>query len=145
MKKGFFLLDDYEEALENTDIKGYVSALDLLHGECQEFALALNKIFDYKIIIWIDYDQDIDGDALLHAFNAIEVQGEIYYIDIRGITDNIIDIMESFDYWEKPDLYLYEYDEAIKIFQGLNISSTIDGDIYKFIEKNKSNYSINEN
>ncbi|HBF77174.1 MULTISPECIES: hypothetical protein [Clostridium] len=139
MNKGYFNL---ENKLESIIIKPNITAYDFLHGSCEKFALALNKVMNYRIILWIDYHDDIKRNALLHAFNVFNFKGKTYYADIRGITDNIEDIMNEFDYYEEPDMYEYNYNEAVKVLHNLKLNDDVSIELFNYIKKNKSNYTM---
>ena len=98
MKKGFFDFenDDGYDFLKKLKINNEeINAFFYLHGICHEFALGLCETFNYNIVLWINYDEDINSNVLIHAFNTFKYKGNQYYIDIRGITDNIDDITDG--------------------------------------------------
>lgn len=72
------------------DLEGY------LHGDCHIFALALHKVFGYKMKLAIDeYDIELEEPVLIHAYCY---EGE-YVIDARGVSGKD-EALEPFDYSE---------------------------------------------
>lgn len=140
MNKGFF--NEKEDLLEKLNIdNSHIDVMQYLHGKCDEFALALNKALGYKIVIWTDYIDD--EPVLVHAFNSIECEDKLYYIDVRGITDNLDDITSSFDYCEDPELKHLSYNEAKEILSGiLDMDIEISAEIHKIIHTYAANYSL---
>lgn len=140
MKKGFF--GEYEDLLGRLNINN--NCLDVtqyLYGRCDEFALALNKMFGYAIILWLDYIEK--KEVLVHAFNVLEKEGKRYYVDVRGITDNIEDITSSFDYYEDPEFKEYSLDESQKILSNiLNTDILISDEIFDIINIYADNYTL---
>lgn len=104
MNKGFFEegKNNGYECLENLDFEGSRDAYKFLHGYCDEFAGVLSDRFGYKIVT------AIEGGFLTHAFAMTEQYGKKIYIDIRGYTDDIGEIMEEFeDYSTEYLLYVF--------------------------------------
>lgn len=56
-----------------------------MHGLCHTIALEANKQFNLPLLIVSDYDDDYEGDILVHVANILP-DGKI--IDISGIYDN---------------------------------------------------------
>lgn len=127
--KGFYNDGDPEHSLNEIDYTDffeypddnefpYDSAWSLLSGSCNIFVLALQKTYKYNPYII----EPIEG-AGFHAFCQIRKQGELYYVDARGVTssfDEFMDIAKRFVYgeyiirpvttedeenWEKDDYY----------------------------------------
>lgn len=147
MKKGFFNLEDEDEGydfLETLNINNKeIDALYYLHGICHEFSLALNKIFGYDIVLWTNYDEDVKSYVLVHAFNMFQYKGKQYYADIRGITDNLEDIINEFDYSEEIlDPCGCNSKEAKRIFKKLGSDTNISNDTYEIINAYKSYYQL---
>lgn len=138
-----------EELLLNLDIpKGNVWASDFLHGECQYFALELAKIYGYKLVLWINYDEEFDKTFLVHAFATTEVDGKRKYIDVRGITESMENIEEGFDYLEEPCGTKMKIKLAEQFLKNLNIDFR-DPNLIKvsksIINKNKDMYTLAKN
>ncbi|MFW5962424.1 MAG: hypothetical protein ACOCQR_02300 [bacterium] len=125
--------------LENCFINGErVSCIRFLHGFCDDFAIVLAEKFNYRLILWIDYDWDIDKDVLVHAFNVCTVDGKTYYIDVRGITDDLDEIMSDFPHFEEPRLTSpLDIEEAMEVLEALNVPRSnrdLQKDILNIIE-----------
>lgn len=88
--------------------------LFFLHGCCHYFALALAEKYGYPIVLWLDNDfEDLDGTTcLVHAFNMVETDSGPIFVDVRGTTHDINDIIEVFGLNEEPDLVGLTADEA---------------------------------
>lgn len=146
MKKGFFEIENEEgyDFLENLRSNNKeINALYYLHGICHEFSLALNEIFGYDIVLWVNYDEEIEGNILIHSFNIFGHEGKTYYADVRGITDNIENITEGFDYLEEIESpFGYNNEVAKSILKEIGLSTEIDRDIYEVINSYKSYYTI---
>ena len=147
MKKGFFNLEneDAYDFFETLSVHNKeIDALYYLHGLCHQFALALNEIFEYNIVLWINYDEDIESDALVHAFNMFEYEGKQYYADVRGVTDNLKDIIGEFDYSEEIVApFGYNNKKAKVILKNLGLSTDVSYHIYEVINNYKSYYQLN--
>lgn len=99
---GFY--DELEEMTVNypeAEMNGYLEmvstghggyrASDFLHGFCWEFAIALHKRYGYPIIALKNHD------ALIHAYCQIKDIDEYpLFIDVRGVTDTHLDILNEF-------------------------------------------------
>lgn len=146
MKKGFFDFenDDGYDFLKKLRINNEeINAFFYLHGICHEFALGLCETFNYNIVLWINYDEDINSNVLIHAFNTFKYKGKQYYIDIRGITDNIDDITDGFDYFEEVNnLSGCNMKEAISILKELGLKTDINSYFYEVINTYKTYYEF---
>ena len=142
MKQHYFSEDD-EEILEDILIgTDGMNAMCYLHGFCNDIAMYLSKRFNYEVVMVIEYDDEIEKDALVHAFNTVEKDGERYYIDIRGITTNEDEIMQSFDLWDKPDLYGWTYEQAKQTFKEMKIPCVQTIELEQYISENIDMYSV---
>lgn len=131
-----------EDQLEKTMIDDTNSLMSYLHGDCHTLALTLSELLNYKIILLIEYDDDIKTNALVHAFNVTNVSSQTYYIDARGVTKNIDDILNSFDMWDEPDIYHWNYGEAYQILQSMGINYNNSEFLNKYLLKNINKYKI---
>lgn len=104
---------------------------ELLHGICHYLALALAEKYNYKIILWLDYDLEIEKDVLIHAFN---ITNEGKFIDYNGITNNIENIIGEFDYNEKPVICGLTIEKTKLILNRLEISYN-NQETIKFVNK----------
>lgn len=84
--------------------------LSYLHGQCDEYAINHFQTGD-KIIALVEYDYDIEQPALLHAFLLHNNE----YLDIRGNTSNINEILEDFDYGNFQE-FIFDNIEDFKNF-----------------------------
>ena len=98
--KGFYNDDNFTEALFNIKYADfnqlpdddefiYRTAYVLMHGSCQIFALSLKKMFGYT-----PYVIEEIHDKGFHAFCQVNKDGNLYYIDARGITSSFDEFME---------------------------------------------------
>ena len=81
-----------------------------LHGNCHQWCINNFKSGD-EIIALVEYDEDIEKDALLHSF--IKRNGQ--FCDVRGCTNNFDNILDIFDYGEFDD-YVFKSVDAFKKF-----------------------------
>lgn len=99
MNCGFFIIGEEFgsfDFLESIHIGGG-TCLDLrryLHGHCDIFSTYLNLKFNYKIAAIFRKGHD-NRHYLIHAFNAYYQGGLRNYIDIRGYSSDINDILDS--------------------------------------------------
>lgn len=145
MKKGFFNFENEEgyDFLNTLNVNNKeIDALYYLYGFCHEFALALNEIMSYKIVLWINYDEEINSNVLIHAFNTFEYEGKKYYADVRGITDSLDDITNGFDYYkELVEIFGHNNKEAKDILHKLRLNTDINDEIYEIINTYKTYYN----
>ncbi len=65
---------------------------DFLHGACNIFAQYLNETYGYRVEMLYE-----EPGQLIHAYCVYESpSGKFYYIDVRGITDRLEDMMQEF-------------------------------------------------
>ena len=98
-------LDIFEDG-----VNPYDNARVFLHGSCQLFALALQKKYGYSAL-----NLQIKNNLNSHYFCQSNYKGKNVYIDVRGITTDLNDVIFEFtsgnnDY--KIDLYEFA-DESI--------------------------------
>lgn len=145
MKKGFFNFENEEgyDFLNTLNVNNKeIDALYYLYGFCHEFALALNEILGYEIVLWINYDEEINSNVLIHAFNTFEYEGKKYYADVRGITDSLDDITNGFDYYEElVEIFGHNNKEAKDILHKLRLNTGINDEIYEIINTYKTYYN----
>jgi len=143
MQTGFYRMGNMESALQHLDIAGIIiDAYQYLHGCCDDFALGLNNLFGYKIILWTEISTESGHTVLIHAFNVFKFRGKDYYVDIRGITDSINDIISEFDYYEEPSFITYDRNEAVKKLRSMGISTIVENEPRHIIEQFRSFYNI---
>lgn len=135
----FNISEDEYDSLEDITI-GNSNVMSYIHGDCQNFSLALCKLYGYKIILWFSYSDDINSDVLIHAFNVIHYGDKTFYVDIRGITDNIADITNGYDYYDEPTMEAFSYEEAVEILGKFNIKHNISNELIKYVKENESMY-----
>lgn len=87
--------DDEESSfgfLSNIDITDENTARNYLHGCCDEFAAMLSHVYGYPI----EAVRNAEG-RLIHAYCVTEIGGEKAYIDVRGITTDVVLFFEEFE------------------------------------------------
>lgn len=154
MKRGFF--DEVEsknikgqglyEFLQFTpmgdkcvDLYKYVYELD------DEYALYLAKEFGYNINVLVKFDKDLERDVLVHTYNSLIVDGQVIYIDVRGITEDFADILADLSETECDTCRIYEFtdiDEAREYLTELTDLKydQLHNEIPLIIENLKENY-----
>ncbi len=86
----FWFMDAYSYEANNfrTDMYSF------LHGFCDVFARELSNIYGYKpYVIYGDFTYDTEERTIVHAFCMVNDK----YIDIRGITDDIHELLDEFE------------------------------------------------
>ncbi len=128
----------YEEInLENFEDgdNPYDDAWIFLHGSCQLFALALQRKYGYLAV-----NLQINGNSNAHYFCQSSYKGKTVYIDVRGITTDLNDVISEFIYKD------YDY-KIIKYNFGEERLSKADEHGLKFaeqiIEDNPEFYDVN--
>lgn len=97
--KGFYNTDDFSKALCNIyyedffedpddDEFPYDSAHSLLRGSCNHFVVALHKVLGYTPYIIEQTDK-----RGFHAFCQVCKNGNLYYVDARGVTSSFDEFM----------------------------------------------------
>lgn len=120
--KGFYNKDEDYDFLSTLIINNkQFNALKYLHGNCHEFSIALYKEFGYPIVLWTEYDEHIDEMILIHAFNIIQQDNNIYYADIRGITNDLNTLTSGFDYFDDISINIRNIDNTLDILHRLRI------------------------
>lgn len=144
MNKVFFKIKNQSDFLSTLQLANRtIDANNYLHNLSYEFALALSEVFDYYIVLWIVYDCEKKENILVHAFNVFYYKDREYYVDVRGVTDNINDILNGFNSYRKIDNpIIYNSKQAKGILKKLNLDTDISDMIYKVIEYYKSNYTL---
>lgn len=79
----FDFLESHEVILPNNICKN-IDMEQFLHGHCLLFAYRLQEEFGYELLF--DYE-DESCEHLVHAYCCGKENGNVYFIDIRGITD----------------------------------------------------------
>ena len=134
-----------ENELENFSI-GEDKAFYYLHGLYENFALALNEKYGYDIEFMMSYDEEIEHDVLDHAFCKTNIDGKDYFIDIRGITDNIDDILDGFDYFDvlENTFMIMDREQALNFLEDLHININEDNikPLISYLEENNERYDI---
>ena len=113
----FAFLDNINEAFYQDELS-VVNFEKYLHGFCDEFAILLNKKYNYPI------SAIFKGSKLVHAYCKVDN----LYVDIRGITDD----KELFDSEFIDEL---REETIIKTFSNYN-------DFFEHMSKIISNYKI---
>ncbi len=85
----------------------------LLHGACHLLAVALHDITGLPLGAYMEYDFDIDGMALVHAF---VIDGE-HAIDVRGRFPTSEILEDEFTAFE-PDFVLLTREQLCRLGEG---------------------------
>lgn len=112
--KGFYNCDNAESALnkiaytdyfdaEPNEEFPYGTADSLLRGSCQLFALSLSKMFGYQA-----YVIECIYTKRFHAFCRVSKNGQLYYIDARGVTTSFDEFMEVASFFVPSDYNIRE-------------------------------------
>ena len=147
-------LDGQEDAdfgfLENVHVGDAYNLYDFLHGCCDQFAAALSDFYGYEI----EYVVGNDGN-LIHAYCVKEMaNGEVAYVDARGITADPVAFFDEFRDWcdydvrsgELCDLEgecfvgLYRNTKEMYSDKGREINQ--DQDLYQFLKDYRSYYDV---
>lgn len=103
-----------------------------LHGSCDLFAKRLNQVYGYPI-----YSIYSNKDELVHAFCICEVDGFVFFIDVRGFTNDFNEFINEF-------YILKNEPQACRIYQGfkhpIDISDREDKIFRGFIDEILSDY-----
>lgn len=91
-----------------------------MHGYCQYFAIEAAKLFNGKVVLWLDKDEINDKTVLCHAYCEI-IKG--LYIDALGTFSDISEREEEFEFNYKM-IDTYSIDEAKETFKQLKIPFT---------------------
>lgn len=139
--KGFYNDIDYRQTMTNLDLiqineitqeedGDYVSAINLLEGECSTFALALEETLGYETFLI----ENSDGMPSFHAFCQKNIENHLFFIDARGATTDFEEFFEIIfpafihgpftvrpvknndkEEWRKTDHYNDYHDAAIRL------------------------------
>lgn len=143
MIKGFYNDSEDYDFLNNLTIKNTkINAFKYLHGDCHEFSIALNKLFGYPIVLWTEFDENIEENVLIHAFNIIKQDSNIYFVDIRDITDDINILTNGFDYCD--DIIITELSllDSLHTLKEMNIPINNLSDCLNIINSYKNYYTL---
>ena len=91
--------DDFEDG-----INPYIDADVFLHGSCQLFAFALHNKYEYTGL-----NLQTESNEYAHFFCKANFMGKDVYIDVRGITENLNDVISQFIYREKYEIVEYDF------------------------------------
>jgi hypothetical protein len=78
---------DNEDRIIDLEMQAYEIAEDndtYLHGNCHVFALALARLSGLSLGAFVDFNDDLERDCLVHAFVIDSAGGDKAIIDIRG-------------------------------------------------------------
>ena len=99
---GFYLEKEPEEALETTPLDDGIKGTDMgcyLHGHCACFAIALHELFGYRLLFFVDSEDEPTIENIIHAY--CEKDGRL--IDVRGITTDETACFSAFeDFFTDP-------------------------------------------
>lgn len=91
--------DDFEDG-----INPYIDADVFIHGSCQLFAFALHNKYKYTGL-----NLQTESNENAHYFCKANYMGKDVYIDVRGITANLNDVISQFIYREKYEIVEYDF------------------------------------
>lgn len=145
MIKGFYNYNEDYDFLNNIMVDGNSTNIyKYLHGYCHEFSIALNKKFGYPIALWIEYDCEIEENVLVHAFNIVKDTSKTYFIDVRGVTDDIKTLIGEFDYYSDIIINEFSLEDALKILKQMYIPVNNPSECKAVIENYINNYIIKD-
>ncbi|MBV4426169.1 hypothetical protein [Clostridium tyrobutyricum] len=104
-----------------------------LNGWCEIFAKEINKEFGYQIEVHLRFFNNNDDEftdeeilsmdseeyiynnedcdkydvSLVHCYNTIHINGEKYYVDVRGITNDRTEFLQPFNVYDDDDIVKY--------------------------------------
>lgn len=143
MMKGFYNNDENYDFLNNIIINNHcMNAHKYLHGNCHEFSIALNNKFGYPIILWIEFNDEIEGEILVHAFNIIKHDSKVYFVDVRGITDDINMLTNEFDFSEDVNINELSLEDTLNILKRMNIPVDSLNECELIIDNYKNYYML---
>lgn len=93
--------DDFEE-----EYNPYDNAWVFLHGSCQLFALALQRKYGYTAL-----NLQVDESPHAHYFCKSSYEGKEVYIDVRGITADLNEVISKFVFKKKYKIVPYDFAE----------------------------------
>ena len=93
---------DYFDTEPNEEFP-YGTADSLLRGSCQLFALSLSKMLGYQA-----YVIECIYTKRFHAFCQVSKDGQLYYIDARGVTTSFDEFMEVASFFVPGDYNIRE-------------------------------------
>lgn len=91
-----------------------------MHGYCQYFAIEAAKMFNGKVVLWLDHDEINDKIVLCHAYCEIVPN---LYVDALGTFSNISEREEEFEFNRKM-IDTYTVNEAKEELKRLKIPFT---------------------
>lgn len=113
-EKGLHTIENPKyETSDPDDFEGeenlYENAEIFLKGSCQLFALALHEKYGYVCL-----NLQTESNSNAHYFCKANYMGKDVYIDVRGITVNLNDIISTFASGKKYDIVDYDFrDEKV--------------------------------
>ena len=141
--KGFYNEEENYDFLSTLTIKNKnLNALEYLHGNCQDFSIALYEEFGYPTVLWTEYDDSIENMVLIHAFNVIKQDNDIFYVDIRGITNDLNTLTSGFDYSEDISVDMKNISHTLNTLKKLGIKVGNINIPKKIIQSYKEHYII---
>ena len=143
MIKGFYNSEENYDFLYDVPVNNInINAHKYLHGNCHEFSISLNKKFGYPIVLWIEFNDEIEEDILVHAFNIVRNDSRIYFVDIRGITDDINMLANEFNYSEDVNINELSLKDALNILKRMNIPVDSLNECELIIDNYKNYYML---
>lgn len=94
-------LDDFVDC-----INSYYDASVFLKGSCQLFALGLHEKYGYETL---NLRTELNPNA--HYFCKTNYMGKEVYIDVRGVTENLNDVVSPFVYGKQYQIITYNFED----------------------------------
>lgn len=91
----------------------------LLHGYCNYLALYLAKYYKFNVVLWCEYDDELECLVLIHAFNSYKDK----YIDVRGVLTDEEEVIDEFDYLYTPHFTVCSYEGATELLNEMGVVS----------------------
>lgn len=139
---------DFMDSVEFIWPDGTCENIDMyvfLHGFCDVFAYRLREKYDYDICF--NYE-DEECTQLIHAYCVCTINDKLYYIDIRGITDDYDEFFKEFEDWDwygyTDSLLFWFKDESKRILNRKGKFSKQHKIIDKIFDYFKDHYDINK-
>ena len=149
IKTGFYNMKNQKlQDINNPNYKDYIfkngednvyeDANIFLHGSCQLFALALHKKFGYDA-----YKLETHDNSFAHCFCKSNYKGIDFFIDVRGITSDINDVISEFTSNANYNIDNYKFVDKKTLedseLEGLKFADYIIKKYSKFYDVNQLN------
>lgn len=89
-----------------------------MHGYCHYLALGMADEYGSKVALWLDFDEEMEREVLVHAFSVI---GDSLFFDADGVFTDLSERIDEFEYNYDPNIVIVSKDEAKKIFKKMKL------------------------